>query len=694
MYSDRQGSNRYANTPKGHLIIYNVTEEDAGTYMCTVQFKLTDQYKTQNSLCELVIVPRVHDLNGADGVELNSHRGSEEVTVSLEVNPAQDGTSLANVDLITIPVTGKIKTGDRSADIKSGTEELNNNGLRDSFHDGTESEAVEAPHGNVSPSDAENINERNINLNSVEDKDARLANPSTEQVVNNKTTAEIIVKEVSNDNNTYFIHIKELLIFATVVVVGIALIVVIHFLLRRKRSKPTLKDEERKIAMSTSSASTGETDASLPDQSERRSSELSDEVFLPDSAPSPAPISTPISMAYFNERMRSVSTTLCADRAAGGSMTLNDGHGIADGMATSPLQLADLINLDSRSSLGSQLSEDLSTTGGSYRTRFSSSYVRHRPACSFEISRNNITLCGKIGTGHFGEVHQAILLNSGQNQSVAVKTLRAPSTHAEKLNLVREMEIMKMLESHPFVIKFIGCCTQPDLDSPVYLVMELATHGNLRDLLRTYRRHHEQGRVTHDITKIYRNLIQFAWQIANGMEFLHRSKFIHRDLAARNILVSADMTCRIADFGLAKAINEDEVYEKKSEDPLPVRWMAPESLARNVYTFASDVWSYGILVYEIVTLGSTPYPQYSMSEVRNMVQNGQVMSKPRHCTHDIYSVMKRCWQKEAGKRPRFSDIAIQLQRMTTNQKQYIRISELDRSFYVNLDDNQNQGERL
>ncbi|KAL7017813.1 hypothetical protein ACKWTF_010540 [Chironomus riparius] len=257
---------------------------------------------------------------------------------------------------------------------------------------------------------------------------------------------------------------------------------------------------------------------------------------------------------------------------------------------------------------------------------------------NWEFPRGQLELSKNLGEGAFGKVVMAEahgLMKAGQITVVAVKMLKEGHTDEDVKDLVCEMEVMKMIGTHVNIINLLGCCSQ---DGPLYVIVEYAPHGNLRDFLRKHRPNaytdtpHEKEKQA--LTQ--KDLVSFAFQIARGMEYLASRKCIHRDLAARNVLVTDDFVMKIADFGLARDIHSQDYYRKTTDGRLPVKWMSPESLFDKVYDTQSDVWSYGILLWEIMTLGGTPYP--SVPSVKNLfeiLKKGDRMEKPALCSIDM-----------------------------------------------------------
>ncbi|KAK9496951.1 hypothetical protein O3M35_012851 [Rhynocoris fuscipes] len=289
----------------------------------------------------------------------------------------------------------------------------------------------------------------------------------------------------------------------------------------------------------------------------------------------------------------------------------------------------------------------------------------------WEFPRSELILSETLGEGAFGKVVKAEatgIVQQGLTTVVAVKMLKEGHTDAEMMDLVSEMEMMKLIGKHRNIINILGTCTQ---DGPLYVIVEYAPHGNLRDFLRAHRPSSGYepaiGESLADRTALTeKDLVSFAYQVARGMDYLSSRRCIHRDLAARNVLVSDNYVLKIADFGLARDIHSHDYYRKTTDGRLPVKWMAPEALFHRVYTTQSDVWSYGVLLWEIMTLGGTPYPSVpSMEKLFQLLRSGHRMEKPPCCSLEIYMLMRDCWCYQPNERPLFSELVEGLDRILT-----------------------------
>ncbi|KAL7985886.1 hypothetical protein Chor_011052 [Crotalus horridus] len=259
----------------------------------------------------------------------------------------------------------------------------------------------------------------------------------------------------------------------------------------------------------------------------------------------------------------------------------------------------------------------------------------------WEFPRDRLVLGKPLGEGCFGQVVRAEAYGIDPERperplTVAVKMLKDNATDKDLADLISEMEMMKLMDQHKNIINLLGVCTQ---DGPLYVIVEFAAKGNLREYLRA--RRPPTPDYTFDITKMpeeqlsFKDLVSCVYQVARGMEYLESKRCIHRDLAARNVLVTEENVMKIADFGLARGVHDIDYYKKTSNGRLPVKWMAPEALFDRVYTHQSDVWSFGILMWEIFTLGGSPYPGIPVEELFKLLKEGHRMDKPSNCTHEL-----------------------------------------------------------
>ncbi|XP_075775330.1 receptor-type tyrosine-protein kinase FLT3 isoform X2 [Pelodiscus sinensis] len=337
----------------------------------------------------------------------------------------------------------------------------------------------------------------------------------------------------------------------------------------------------------------------------------------------------------------------------------------------------------------------------------------------WEFPRENLEFGQALGSGAFGKVMNATaygISKTGDSVQVAVKMLKEKSDPSEEDALMSELKMMTHIGSHENIVNLLGACT---ITGPVYLIFEYCCYGDLLNYLRNKREkfhrtwtdifkqhnfsfyhnfHLDQNarlddfggmqlRRDSDLTSgsnwitlyseeeemkyinrrvyeeedfnvlTFEDLLCFSYQVAKGMEFLESKSCIHRDLAARNVLVTCGKVVKICDFGLARDIMNDSNYVIRGNARLPVKWMAPESLFDRIYTIKSDVWSYGILLWEIFSLGVNPYPGIQVdSNFYKLIQSGFKMDQPFYATEAIYFVMQSCWALDSRKRPFFSQL--------------------------------------
>ncbi|XP_039607684.1 fibroblast growth factor receptor 3 isoform X3 [Polypterus senegalus] len=349
-----------------------------------------------------------------------------------------------------------------------------------------------------------------------------------------------------------------------------------------------------------------------------------------------------------------------------------------------PLKRQVTVSLESNSSMNSNTPlvriARLSSSDGPVLANVSELELPADP--KWEFPRTRLTLGKPLGEGCFGQVVMAEAIGIDKDKpnkpmTVAVKMLKDDATDKDLSDLVSEMEMMKMIGKHKNIINLLGACTQ---DGPLYVLVEYASKGNLREYLRARR---PPGMdYSFDTCKIpdeqltFKDLVSCAYQVARGMEYLASQKCIHRDLAARNVLVTEDNVMKIADFGLARDVHNIDYYKKTTNGRLPVKWMAPEALFDRVYTHQSDVWSYGVLLWEIFTLGGSPYPGIPVEELFKLLKEGHRMDKPANCTHELYMIMRECWHAVPSQRPTFKQLVEDHDRVLsmTSTDEYLDLS--------------------
>ncbi|XP_012814429.1 fibroblast growth factor receptor 1 isoform X2 [Xenopus tropicalis] len=300
----------------------------------------------------------------------------------------------------------------------------------------------------------------------------------------------------------------------------------------------------------------------------------------------------------------------------------------------------------------------------------------------WEVARDRLILGKPLGEGCFGQVVMAEAIGLDKEKpnkvtKVAVKMLKSDASEKDLSDLISEMEMMKMIGKHKNIINLLGACTQ---DGPLYVIVEYASKGNLREYLRARRppgmEYCYNPTCAPDQLLSFKDLVSCAYQVARGMEYLASKKCIHRDLAARNVLVTEDNVMKIADFGLARDIHHIDYYKKTTNGRLPVKWMAPEALFDRIYTHQSDVWSFGVLLWEIFTLGGSPYPGVPMEELFKLLKEGHRMDKPTTCTNELYMMMKDCWHAMPSQRPTFNQLVEDLDRILalSSNQEYLDLS--------------------
>ncbi|XP_068217310.1 tyrosine-protein kinase Src42A-like [Palaemon carinicauda] len=254
----------------------------------------------------------------------------------------------------------------------------------------------------------------------------------------------------------------------------------------------------------------------------------------------------------------------------------------------------------------------------------------------WEIPKHQIRLGRLLGSGNFGEVYEGTWNGMAK---VAVKTLK-PGT-MRKEDFLAEAQFLKTLR-HKNLIQLYAVCTK---EEPLYIITELMQHGSLLSYLRD-----GLGQKA-DLEE----LLHIAAQVAGGMWYLESQCYIHRDLAARNVLIGEGIQVKVADFGLSRLVDE-EIYQAREGGQFPIKWMAPEALTHNKFSTKSDVWSFGVLLYEIISKGGRPYPGMNNAEVQERIERGYRMPKHPHCPQLLYQIMLNTWNADPQKRPNFETL--------------------------------------
>ncbi|XP_058679211.1 angiopoietin-1 receptor isoform X2 [Ammospiza nelsoni] len=305
------------------------------------------------------------------------------------------------------------------------------------------------------------------------------------------------------------------------------------------------------------------------------------------------------------------------------------------------------------------------------------------PAIYPVLEWNDIKFQDVIGEGNFGQVLKARIKKDGLRMDAAIKRMKEYASKDDHRDFAGELEVLCKLGHHPNIINLLGACEHRGY---LYLAIEYAPHGNLLDFLRKSRVLETDPAFaianSTASTLSSQQLLHFAADVARGMDYLSQKQFIHRDLAARNILVGENYVAKIADFGLSRG---QEVYVKKTMGRLPVRWMAIESLNYSVYTTNSDVWSYGVLLWEIVSLGGTPYCGMTCAELYEKLPQGYRLEKPLNCDDEVYDLMRQCWKEKPYERPSFAQILVSLNRMLEDRKTYVNTTLYEKFTYAGID---------
>uniref|UniRef100_A0A8C1HIZ8 Receptor protein-tyrosine kinase n=2 Tax=Cyprinus carpio TaxID=7962 RepID=A0A8C1HIZ8_CYPCA len=269
-----------------------------------------------------------------------------------------------------------------------------------------------------------------------------------------------------------------------------------------------------------------------------------------------------------------------------------------------------------------------------------------------------------LGSGAFGTVYKGLWVPEGESVKipVAIKVLREATSPKANTEILDEAYVMASVE-HPHVCRLLGIC----LTSTVQLITQLMPYGCLLDYVRENKDNIGS-----------QHLLNWCVQIAKGMSYLEERHLVHRDLAARNVLVKTPQHVKITDFGLAKLLNADEKEYHADGGKVPIKWMALESILHRTYTHQSDVWSYGVTVWELMTFGTKPYDGIPAREIAEVLEKGERLPQPPICTIDVYMIMVKCWMIDAESRPRFRELIAEFTKMARDPSRYLVIQGDDR----------------
>ncbi|KAF7668510.1 hypothetical protein LDENG_00006960 [Lucifuga dentata] len=288
-----------------------------------------------------------------------------------------------------------------------------------------------------------------------------------------------------------------------------------------------------------------------------------------------------------------------------------------------------------------------------------------------EIHPSAITKQKVIGVGEFGEVFRGVMKTPGRGEvAVAVKTLKPGYSEKQRQDFLSEASIMGQF-SHPNIIRLEGVVTK---FKHAMIVTEYMENGALD----TYLRGRDREILSYQLVGMLRG-------IAAGMKYLSDMSYVHRDLAARNVLVNSNLECKVSDFGLSRVLEDDaEGTYTTSGGKIPIRWTAPEAIAYRKFTSASDVWSFGIVMWEVMAFGERPYWDMSNHEVMKAINEAFRLPAPMDCPSAIYQLMLQCWQHDRSKRPRFSDIVSILDKLLRSPESLKTIADFDPHMSIRL----------
>lgn len=279
-----------------------------------------------------------------------------------------------------------------------------------------------------------------------------------------------------------------------------------------------------------------------------------------------------------------------------------------------------------------------------------------------EYSISSIRFLEELGEGAFGKVYRGeLVMPQGAVIPIAIKTLKEDATSKTRNDFQREADLMTDLQ-HPNIVCLLGVCFR---DEPLSMLFEFMSEGDLHEFLISHSprsdipQNHPTGGHGKKVLDL-NDFLHISTQIAAGMEYLSSHHYVHRDLAARNCLVGDHLTVKISDFGLSRDIYASDYYRVQSKSLLPVRWMPPESILYGKFTSESDIWSFGVVLWEVFSFGHQPYYGYSNQEVIDMIRSRHLLPCPEDCPPHIYSLMVETWHELPNKRPSFAELHTRL----------------------------------
>ncbi|KAL1020635.1 hypothetical protein UPYG_G00002720 [Umbra pygmaea] len=269
--------------------------------------------------------------------------------------------------------------------------------------------------------------------------------------------------------------------------------------------------------------------------------------------------------------------------------------------------------------------------------------LSHSTVDEWELPKDEFTVCEQLGSGYFADVHRGIWKN---RINVAIKILKNDSLNDREFQ--GEVQILKKMR-HRHLIALFAVCTS---STPYFIITELMQNGNLLNFLRS------PDGSNLDLM----SLVDMGAQVADGMAYLEEQNSIHRDLAARNVLVGDNYICKVADFGLARVIKEP--FYVSEDKKIPYKWSSPEAISHGRFSNKSDVWSFGVLLWEILTYGGIPYPGFNNMEVYQQINKGYRMPAPEICPDFLYKIMLACWRYSPSDRPEFKELRHELENVS------------------------------